>query len=265
MAANQHESALLGHFQRVEDALLAQSKVAASSGHSVLQGTAREAFVREFLESHLAERLGVGTGEVISADSKIDDERNQLDVLVYSRGYPKLYIGGSVSLFLIEAVLAVLEVKTTLDKEELKTAIRTARRLKTLPRNLRPTTSEIADWEPPLLYYVVAYGGYKTLAGIHKAILEIHDEEHIVVPAPVAWKGDAPDALGAYKKERITRKNPSIDGVILLGKGYVQFDNANAWFLPDAPHLHEPSTSRRHTLTLAVGPSRISGRCWRAR
>jgi len=115
--------------------------------------------------------------------------------------------------------------------------------LKTLPRNLRPTTSEIADWEPPLLYYVVAYGGYKTLAGIHKAILEIHDEEHIVVPAPVAWKGDAPDALGAYKKERITRKNPSIDGVILLGKGYVQFDNANAWFLPDATRKQFPATN----------------------
>lgn len=243
MKAKPPSSPLLAHFARVESALLAQSELAAASGHSVNQGTVREAFIRDFLASHVAERLGIGTGEVISATSKDGESRNQLDVIVYNRAYPKLHLGAAVDLYLVESVIAILEIKTTLNKKELKTSVNTARRLKRLSRALRPIKKAMAPWPPRLLYYVVGYGGYETLDGVHKAVADIHSKERISMPDPINWKGDGKQEIHDYHRERVQRESPSIDGAILLGKGYVQFDNAHTWFLPDEMRKQFPSTN----------------------
>jgi hypothetical protein len=54
-----------------EDALIAISRIPANSGHSLHKGTPREAFIREFLESHLPENVAIGTGEIIDAKTAL--------------------------------------------------------------------------------------------------------------------------------------------------------------------------------------------------
>ncbi len=57
------------HINAVENTLLASSQIPASAGHSLHKGTPREAFIREFLQGHLSERVAIRTGEIINASS----------------------------------------------------------------------------------------------------------------------------------------------------------------------------------------------------
>src|SRR5439155_24918965 len=115
------------HFDVVEKSLIATGKVVAGAGHPLHKGIPREAFIRDFLALHLAENVGIGTGEVIDSNSKPNESRNQLDIVLYRKQFPKLNFGGGVSAFLAESVFATIEIKSTLDKEKLRLAIKAAR------------------------------------------------------------------------------------------------------------------------------------------
>ena len=117
---------IAAHLAAVEKYLLALSQVVANTGHSLHKGTPREWFIREFLEDHLSERVGVGTGEIIDAQAKADEPRNQIDAVIYKRDYPKLAFGGGITGFLAESVVATIEVKSTLTSD--RTRCRTSRR-----------------------------------------------------------------------------------------------------------------------------------------
>jgi len=64
-----------------ENALISISRIPANSGHSLHKGTPREAFIREFLQSHLPENVAIGTGEIIDASSQPRAQRNQFDIV----------------------------------------------------------------------------------------------------------------------------------------------------------------------------------------
>ena len=101
-----------------ENHLLSISKVPANSGHSLHKGTPREAFIREYLEGHLSSNVAIGTGEIIDANSLSGQARNQYDIVIYKRSYPKLDFGGGITGFLIESVIATIEVKSVLTQAE---------------------------------------------------------------------------------------------------------------------------------------------------
>lgn len=125
---------LLAHMSAVEEQLLATSKIPANSGHSLHKGTPREAFIREFLEAHLPSTLAIGTGEIIDSDSSPNSPRRQFDIVIYKRSLPKLDFGGGVSGFLVESVIATIEVKSTLDKAGMEQAITAAYQAKRLKK-----------------------------------------------------------------------------------------------------------------------------------
>src|SRR5277367_2846337 len=101
---------LKAHLDAVERHLLAISKVPANAGHTLHRGTPREAFIKEFLISHLSARASVGTGEIIDATSLPRQQRNQFDIVIYKADYPKIDLGGGISAFLAESVIATIEV-----------------------------------------------------------------------------------------------------------------------------------------------------------
>ncbi len=200
-----------------EGVLLASSKVAANTGHSLHKGTPREIFIREFLESHLAETVAIGTGEVIDSESMPNPpptrQRNQYDIIIYKKNYPKLAIGGGISAFLCESVVATIEVKSTLTKDELQSSARAARAAKLL----KPSRVEAfrTGYHPPsILNYVVAYDGpasMKTVAGW------LQDADaYAGVPGH-------PDLSGA---DRTQKASPSLDGVFVMGKGFMLYGNS---------------------------------------
>lgn len=222
---------LKSHMDAVEQSLIATSRIPANTGHSIHKGTPREAFIRKFLQDHLSERVAIGTGEIIDANSLPNQQRNQIDIIIYKRDYPKLDFGGGVSGFLAESVVATIEVKSLLDRPAMLQSVRTARSVKALKKNI--VESFFTGYQPPsILSYVVAYDGPTSMKTVHGWLPSIHTELGVNYPP-----------MPPSRDERINIASPSVDGVFLLGHGFVQFDNSPLGFITDEmrqanPNLH---------------------------
>jgi hypothetical protein len=133
--------------------------------------------------------------------------------VIYKRNYPKLHFGGGISGFLIESVIATIEVKSVLTSQELENAIKAARNSKQLLPNV--VTSFRAGYIPPkVLNYVVAYDGPASMSTVHGWINPIYNKLGIV-------QTDLP----IEDDKRIQTPSESIDGVFILHKGFLYFEN----------------------------------------
>jgi hypothetical protein len=196
-----------------ENALVAISKIPANSGHSLHKGTPREAFIREFLESHLPENVAIGTGEIIDANSRPGEKRNQFDIVIYKNNYPKLDFGGGVCGFLIESVIATVEVKSTLTKPDIVQSINAAVKVKALLPSVN--SSFHTGYIPPkILNYVITYNGPAQIETVYNWTTDIHKELGIII-----------ENLPLENDKRLAIPSPSIDGVFILNKGFLYFDN----------------------------------------
>jgi|SRR5579859_1286085 len=207
---------LEAHFANCENALLENSKIPSVSGHSLHKGTPREAFIREFLRGHLPSNYGIGTGEIIDCNSKVGESRNQNDIVLHELDFPKIDLGGKINAFLRESVIATIEVKSTLTKEELLTAARTARNLKML--HATGTLPLV-----PIATYIVAFRGPAKMKTVFNWIAK-------------AYKPDKQDSGWVdpdWPSDRRFMRSPAIDGVFVLGKGACIFEN-NVGFWRDS-------------------------------
>lgn len=218
---------LLDHMAAVENQLLTTARIPANSGHALHKGTPREAFVREFLQHHLPSTLEIGTGELIDHASTADVPRRQHDIVVFKRNFPKLNFGGGISAFLAESVLATIEVKSVLDKTGLRQAMTSAQATKAL------TKSQFRSFEagfipPATLSLVVAYAG------------------PVLMDTVLEWLGELEDELGVLREPlplgpaRTGVASPALDGVFVLGKGFITFDNFPTGFLTDSVRVQVP-------------------------
>lgn len=222
---------LKAHIDSHEQQLLATSRIPANSGHTLHKGTPREAFIRQFLQDHLADTIAIGTGEIIDAASRPNQQRNQIDIVLYRRNYPKLSFGGGINGFFAESVVATIEVKSVLDAAAMRQSMESAKNVKALQRSVQ--TAFRTGFQPPaILNYVVAYDGPASMRTVQGWFAGIHAELGITYPA-------MPPSL----KQRIAIASPSVDGVFVLGRGFIQFDNSPLGFTTDEiraarPDLH---------------------------
>ncbi|CNG74269.1 TPA: DUF6602 domain-containing protein [Yersinia enterocolitica] len=204
---------LQAHMNAMEDVLVANSKVAANTGHPLHKGNPRESFISEFLRNHLPSNISIGTGEIIDGNSKPNENRNQYDIVLYRNSYPKLDIGGGVHAFLAESVVATIEVKSTLSCEGIKQSVNAARNAK----NLTPKFHEAfrAGYVPPkIINYVVAYDGPSKMQTVMDWINKSYEELSIPkesLPLPMEHRANTP--------------SNSLDGVFILKSGFLYFDN----------------------------------------
>ena len=219
---------LKSHMDAVENSLVAISKVPSNSGHTLHKGTPREAFIKEFLESHLPQNVAIGTGEIIDSNSKPGAQRNQYDIILYKKNYPKLDFGGMVSGFLIESVIATVEVKSTLTEKDMLQSIKAAANAKALEPST--TSSFSSGYIPPkVLNYVIAYDGPASMNTVYGWIPKIHAQQGITL-----------EDLPLDMKQRMNTPSPSIDGVFVLNKGFIYFDNVPFGFANDEGRAQEP-------------------------
>jgi len=216
------------HLNAVEQHLLAISKIPANTGHTLHRGTPREAFIREFLSSHVSEKVAIGTGELIDATSQPRAHRNQFDIVVYRRDYPRLDFGGGVHGFLAESVVATIEVKSVLDKAAIEQAVGAALAAKKLERHLIQCFS--AGYQPrSVLSYVIAYDGPARMETVQRWLQEAQLARSVGGPV-----------LPVTNVERIAAAAPSLDGVFVLGKGFWYFDNVPVGLLTDEARAANP-------------------------
>jgi hypothetical protein len=219
---------LVAHMNSIEEHLLAISKIPANSGHTLHRGTPREAFIREFLDKHLNSTVSIGTGEIIDCNSKPRDKRNQFDIVIYKKNYPRMDFGGGVNAFLAESVVATIEVKSILDKAAIEQAVGAAVKAKQLVKSENKSFS--AGYLPPsILSFVVAYEGPAKMETAHAWIKECYLARGLAEP------------VLPLEADRMRVASPALDGVFLLGGGFLNFDNAPYGFIPDQVRKDHPS------------------------
>lgn len=107
-------------FDELERQLTEEAQHAGLLGHSSMTGNAREFFVRRVLRSFMPSAVRVGTGRVIGSD---DSPSKQVDIVVFDGRLPAFDMPDGQSLFPIEGVIGVIEVKSRLDVKTLHSAL----------------------------------------------------------------------------------------------------------------------------------------------
>jgi hypothetical protein len=218
------------HIDAVESYLLEISNIPDNAGHSLHKGTPREAFIRGFLDNHLNKNVSIGSGEIIDQHTRPQQPRNQYDLVIYNNSYPKLDYGGGVDAFLAESVIATIEVKSKLNKKGIEQAVGAAQAAKALKRST--ITSFTAGYIPPsILSYVVAYDGPARIETLHGWIDTVQQQQGIATPA-----------MSDRLEERQLVPSPSLDGIFVLGKGFISFDNSPISFCSAQRRKEKPDT-----------------------
>lgn len=205
------------HLRAIENVLLAQSSVSANAGHPQHKGTPRENFLKNFLIDHLSERVAIGQGEIIDARTQRGDPRHQNDIIIYRRNFPRILFDQVTVAYLAESVVATIEVKSTLSKDELVKGVRAAHDIKQLARHDHNVMS--VGYRPPsILSYVVAYDGPASMETVTSWLNPIHQGLGLSYPI-------------ISPQNRSATPSPSLDGIFVLGKGFVLFANSPFSFL----------------------------------
>jgi hypothetical protein len=127
-------------------AAVSAAKAVSGVQHSGLKGQLREIIIRELLRPLFPSDIGVGTGEIITANN---DHSSQQDIVIYHKGVlPPLLADNSTGLFPIESVLFTVEVKSKLTADELGKAHQNAQRV----AGFEYQTGQYDDYGNPINY-----------------------------------------------------------------------------------------------------------------
>lgn len=100
--------------------------------HPGESGEAREEALKDVLRRYLPQRCGIATGFVIDSNWR---ESLQMDIIIYDKNYsPVFEVTGDKRYFPCETVLAVGEVKTSIDTSELEDSFKKIASAKALER-----------------------------------------------------------------------------------------------------------------------------------
>lgn len=206
---------LAAHFERIQRRLQAEGDAARSFQHGLNRGQIREAFIREFLEQNISDLWGIGTGEIIHKNASPDEPRNQIDVVVHNKKYPKLSLATGIDLFFVETVSSFIEIKSQLTKEDLRKSADTSKKIKNsadfAPQKMNP--AGLVD-SPRPYSFVFSYDGPKRIETVLKWLKEISTEDDYGL-----------DALrNTDPSKRFFFNHAFLDGVFVLGRGFITVD-----------------------------------------
>lgn len=166
MSIEPERSAFAGIYDATADAMLAEFKRLRSGlNHAGARGDAAEEIVRNFLAEALPASLGVAVGQVVDSEGSFS---GQSDVIIYNAARtPMLFTSaqGGQQTVPVEGVVAVVEVKSVLQKKDLPQLVSHASKLKSLqakaffPGALQPRYELYGrHWvDVPPLYTVFAF------------------------------------------------------------------------------------------------------------
>ena len=79
--------------------------------HELYEDAARSTFIRVVLDQFLPASYAIGAGRIIDSSGNSSDDQ---DIVIYRRDFPQMNLPGSTNVFLLESVLATIQVKTKL-------------------------------------------------------------------------------------------------------------------------------------------------------
>jgi hypothetical protein len=162
-------------------------------------GRLNETHLVELLRTYLPPKIGIGTG-FIASGGESPQQSPQCDIILYDAiNNSPLYRSNTWSIYPIEMVYGVIEVKTTLTRRELQDAFSKCARIRAMAttlngknnkaylRQMKPIPKQsvqhyvIMNGLPPR-FFVFAYHGWKTAAALgrnFKAISKTNERAHI--------------------------------------------------------------------------------------
>lgn len=177
------ESSPLGRIlrQTAADMTSEIEKLRTGFSHGTLKGDGAEEMVRQFLRAHLPDSLGVTSGQVVDSTGAMS---SQLDVIVYDAlRTPMLFTSrDGHHLVPVEGVIAVVEVKVHLKKDQLSGILANCLSVKRLTRTAYFQTAFTvqrvvygAEWSDlPIQYSVLAFESDNMYAG---ALNDLHADQ----------------------------------------------------------------------------------------
>ena len=221
--------------ENVAGRMLADFEESAAIKHNPSKGTVRERDLqRAFLEKYLPAVASVrGSGELVSADGQVS---GQCDLMVVDAETPPLWIKEDYAAVPAECCHAVIEVKSNLTGDQLKTSWAAAKKVKSLPRTAyRPGPSPTSlirtafgrEWTHafPIHYLMFAYEGARldTLAAQLSALAKQDpdpamgiDAVYVLNRGTVGWA--TPSTLEYYQRgaDSLTYASTCSPGAVLL-------------------------------------------------
>ena len=125
-------------FDHFETSLCHEAEQAGLLEHSSLVGSAREFIIKRVLHAILPPIIHIGTGKVVDSSGK---RSRQMDIIVYDSRFPVFEIQSGIGIYLLEGVIATIEVKSTLTKKSLIEALENTYSLLQLTPGLVSTTA----------------------------------------------------------------------------------------------------------------------------
>jgi hypothetical protein len=124
--------------------------------HKSLKGQLRELFISEILESFLTNQFDIGSGTIINQKG---DESNQTDIIIYdNRILPPFIQQQSLGVYPAESVIATIEIKSNLTKNEILKSESDAKILKEQIYNPMSSTSRDYEIFKPICAILGFYG-----------------------------------------------------------------------------------------------------------
>jgi hypothetical protein len=151
--------------------------ISAAIRHAGEQGASNERIITKFLNEYLPKRYAVGHGKILA---HTDEDSAQIDVIVYdSQRSPPLYTEEGLMIAAVESVYGVVEVKTTLDKDEIADANNKGRSVLDKPRlwtrlTQRTPAAEVAS-EGPTYPPIACCFGFQTKTSLDAMIANLNE------------------------------------------------------------------------------------------
>lgn len=121
-------------FKGIKDKMLIDfNEISSQVTHRGSKGSIREReVIKEYLEKYLPGNIGIANGECISTDGTVSPE---CDIILYEKNTtPYLIHKDGYQVFPIECVYGVIEIKSKLDKAQLKDSIEKITKIKSMPK-----------------------------------------------------------------------------------------------------------------------------------
>lgn len=112
------EKILKNVFDNLEKSLC--NEMAIRIGHNLEDGKYREYLMKRVLEKIIPSKYEITNGFVIDSDNNQSDE---MDVIIYDKSYVPPFFDETYTIVPIEAVIAVIQIKTTLTNKQLELAV----------------------------------------------------------------------------------------------------------------------------------------------
>src|SRR5260221_3511536 len=168
-------------FIRSLDKRMALVEAFGSVEHEGVVGVLRESLVEAFVEPLLMPPYRAGTGVIVDS---VGNQSGQCDIVIWDDSiFRPLYEARGAGIHFIEAVVAVIEVKSTLNRDSVRQAFERAKEFKEMSI-LRPR-DKIVDsdfWgpEPGILPLNVLFGFRSDIGGSeHERAQSVADEDPI--------------------------------------------------------------------------------------